>query len=512
MTFNGLRLRNICKSYGGVCALSNIDFDLESSGIHGLVGKNGAGKSTFVDILYGWITADTGSYEIAETGTYREIDIKKHTPVTAREKGIFLVPQEPPFALELTIEQNFFMAKPRMKSFFSFDTEAMKTQIQITLDRFRLDYSPDSYVSDVSMEDRHLLYTALITDIYDSKVILLDEVTSALPRTKTRILFDYLNEIRSKKSIVLITHRVQEICEVCDYVTVFRDGQKIITQQADVLDEHELAHLIVGKKVEIPSFSSEFYITMDSKPKENIRVNNLTSEGFYENISFTNFKGEILGITGLLESGASQVLRTICGVGHNNKGKIFFEEKEFVPETPTICVLNGIIYGTNDRIHEGIFTDMSILDNLNSIFWDKLTGKWVLNERAQKNNYDHYKGIFNIKADSPSDNVLSLSGGNQQKVMLARITLPNPKILVLDEPTKGIDVGAKYEILRILREKLIGIDKDRSIIINSSSIGELMIVCDRIIVLFAGKVSRIFNRDSFDEQAIFKAIQGVSGE
>jgi ribose transport system ATP-binding protein len=211
----------------------------------------------------------------------------------------------------------------------------------------------------------------------------------------------------------------------------------------------------------------------------------------------------------LLESGSSNLLRTISGVEPYDHGDIFFEGIPFHPESPTNSVKNGIIYGTNDRIHEGTFGNMSILDNLNEIVWENLLKGGVFDEKQQMENYNHYKEIYNIKADSPNDNILTLSGGNQQKILLSRLSLPNPKILVLDEPTKGIDVGAKYEILRILREKLIGTERSRSIIVNSSSISELMIICDRIIVMFAGGIRDTFERESFDENTIFRSIQGV---
>jgi ribose transport system ATP-binding protein len=385
----------------------------------------------------------------------------------------------------------------------------MKKKVQKTLDKFKLLYKPDTYVRDVSMEDRHLLYTALVVDLYKSDVVLLDEVTSALPRTKTKILFEYLNEVKKTKSIVLITHRIQEIIEICDYVTVFRDGKKITTEKTSNLDEYQLANMIVGEKVVVPSFAPEFYLSSGGKKEENVRVQSLSNKSFFQDISFINYKGEILGITGLLESGSSNLLRTISGVEPYDHGDIFFEGIPFHPESPTNSVKNGIIYGTNDRIHEGTFGNMSILDNLNEIVWENLLKGGVFDEKQQMENYNHYKEIYNIKADSPNDNILTLSGGNQQKILLSRLSLPNPKILVLDEPTKGIDVGAKYEILRILREKLIGTERSRSIIVNSSSISELMIICDRIIVMFAGGIRDTFERESFDENTIFRSIQGV---
>jgi ABC-type sugar transport system ATPase subunit len=499
-----LEFNRITKKYPGVVALKDVDLQLEQGKIHGLVGKNGAGKSTFVDIMYGWVKADSGQAWIYNNHQKKELDLKRFTPIEARNNGIYLVPQEPPFALDLSIEENFFLQKPLMKNFFKMDREKMQQKVRETLADFDLHFSPTIPVREISMEDRHLVYTALVVNLFDSEVVLLDEVTSALRKAKTSILFNYLRKIKDKKTIVLITHRIPEIFEICDTVSVFRNGEKIVTDDVSHLNENELANLIVGEKVEIPKFTHNSENIYKNEPL--FRVKNLSKHKEYQNVDFDLYEGEILGITGLTDSGVSAMFRTICGINHPNSGEI---EKKGTPLwelCPEKALEQGIVYCTNDRIHEGSFPHMSILENMNASIWRRLVDKFLINRKKENELYVQNKELFNIKSTSPGISIMTLSGGNQQKVILSRLVNTNPEILVLDEPTKGIDVGAKYEILKLLRGKIVG--KNRGIIINSSSIEELIIVCDRIITFFQGEVRNVYYRAEFDERIIFKSIQG----
>jgi ABC-type sugar transport system ATPase subunit len=503
-----LRIRGISKRYPGVTALDGIDLVLRKGEIHGLVGKNGAGKSTVVKILYGVTTAEAGSIEINGSDGRAEVRLADYNPIRARKMGVYMVPQEPVFALDLTIEENFFMANPLMKGLLTMNREEMRERTARCLRDFELDFSPNLKIRDVPMEDRHLLYTALVVDLYPSRIVLLDEVTSALRKNKCDILFAYLNRIKKDKAIVLITHRVKEVIEFCDMVTVFRNGRRVVTDSVANMDEGKLANLIVGENVEIPKFAEASYIDFAAGPKPILAAEDLSSEPFFSGISFTLHEGEILGITGLVESGVTQLMRCLAGVETLKGGRVAYKGEALPILTPDLALERGIVYGTNDRLNEGNFPDLNVMDNINACVWRRLAVPpfGFLSRPREEESYLEAVRSFNLKSHSPQANVLSLSGGNQQKVILTRLIATDASIFILDEPTKGIDVGAVYEILRYLRQNIIS--RNCGIIVNLSSIEEMLLVCDRVITIVDGRLEGEFRRSEFSEDAIFRSVQG----
>lgn len=505
-----LRIKGISKRYPGVVALDEVDLVLRKGEIHGLVGKNGAGKSTVVKVIYGVTNADAGTIEVrGPSGEVRTADIASHSPISARELGVYMVPQEPVFALDLSIEENFFMANPIMKGLFTMDRKEMRDRTIKCMRDFHLDFSPDTKVGDVPMEDRHLLYTALVVDLFPSEVVLLDEVTSALRKDKCDILFDYLNRIKHEKAIVLITHRIKEVLEFCDLVTVFRNGRKITTDDVKNLDAKKLSDLIVGENVEIPQFDQANYIDYNGKPEPILVAEKLGHAPFFHDISFKLFEGEILGITGLVESGVTQMMRCITGVEQRDSGSLVYKGKEIRNLTPESALDLGIAYGTNDRLNEGNFPDLNIMDNINVCVWPRIARPpfGFISREEEMANYQNAIKSFNLKSHSPNAGILTLSGGNQQKSILTRLIATDASVYVFDEPTKGIDVGAVYEILRYLRLNIVS--GNRGVIVNLSSIEELMLICDRVITVVDGRVASEFVRADFTEDAIFRSIQGV---
>lgn len=504
-----LRIRGISKRYPGVVALEEIDLVLRKGEIHGLVGKNGAGKSTAVKIIYGITNADAGVIEICGPGGEVSADLANHNPIRARELGVYMVPQEPVFALDLSIEENFFMASPIMKGVFTMDRKEMRKRTVQCMRDFHLDFSPDTKVADVPMEDRHLLYTALVVKLFPSEVVLLDEVTSALRKDKCDLLFAYLNRIKNDKAIVLITHRVKEVLAFCDLVTVFRNGRKVVTDDVKNLDAARLSNLIVGENVEIPRFGEANYIDYDRRPEPILVAEHLRCEPYFHDVSFTLHAGEILGITGLVESGVTQMLRSVAGVEELMSGRLVYKGSEIRHLTPEKALAIGIAYGTNDRLNEGNFPDLNIMDNINASVWPRLAKPpfGFISRREEMANYRNAVASFNLKSHSPTAGVLTLSGGNQQKSILTRLLAIDASVYVFDEPTKGIDVGAVYEILRYLRLNVVS--GRRGVIVNLSSIEELMLVCDRVLTVVDGRVAAEFVRSSFNEDAIFRSVQGV---
>ncbi|MCL2001528.1 MAG: sugar ABC transporter ATP-binding protein [Planctomycetes bacterium] len=506
-----LWVKGVSKSYPGITALDNVDLVLRKGEIHGLVGKNGAGKSTMVQILYGITNADSGTMEVVgKASGGNQVNIAEHSPMRARELGIYMVPQEPVFALDLTIEENFFMAKPLMKGLFTMNRREMQERAAASLGDFKLDYSPRTKIRDIPMEDRHLLYTALVVDLFPSEVVLLDEVTSALRKNKCDILFDYLARIKKDKTIVLITHRIKEVLEHCDVVTVFRNGRKIVTDDVHNLDSSSLADLIVGENVQIPRFEDDVYMNYAKAPEPLLVAENLAQEPYFRNFSLTLYPGEILGVTGLVESGVTQLLRCLSGVGKPETGRILFRGKVVTSLSPESAQAQGIVYGTNDRLNEGNFPDLNVMDNINACVWPRLAAPpfGFISRQAELENYQSAVNNFNLQCHSPLSGILNLSGGNQQKSILTRLIAADASVYVFDEPTKGIDVGTVYEILRYLRNNIVsGV---RGVIVNLSSIEELMLVCDRVVTVVDGRIAREFKRGEFGEDEIFRSIQGVA--
>ncbi len=503
-----LSFANINKTYPGVTALKDVNIELRAGEIHGLVGKNGAGKSTLVDIIYGWVRPDSGDAFIHNDRERERINFKNYSPKVAQNLGIYLVPQEPPFALDLTIEENFFMVSPIMKDNFRVNKKKMVSETKKTLQAYDLDYlEPNMLLADVSMEDRHLLYTALISDLRDSAVLLLDEVTAALRGEKIDVLFGHLNRIRGKKSVIYISHRVDEVINICDRVTVIRDGRKICTEKTSNLSEAELANLIVGAKVKVSSFSNNYYLDQKSGAATILEVKNLSSEKKFKDINFRIKAGEILGITGLVGSGVSKLFRTLGGLEAPTSGSIILEGEEVFFKQPKAAINKGIIYGTNERLKEAVLPTMSIMDNVNASIWERLTKKVFFDRKEEEHNFKEQTDKFNTKYSIPEANFHSLSGGNQQKAILARLNSTNPRVYILNCPTKGIDIGAKYEILKLLRTRLT--NEGNVVILNTPSIVDLMLVADRIITLFEGRLQDMYLREDFNEVTIYKSIQGV---
>ncbi len=504
-----LRIKGISKRYPGVVALDEVDLVLKKGEIHGMVGKNGAGKSTAVKVIYGVTNADAGTMEVMSGTGSLNMDIALHNPARARQAGIYMVPQEPVFALDLTIEENFFMAQPIMKHFFAMNRKEMQDRAAHCMRDFNLPFSPATKIKDVPMEDRHLLYTALVVDLFPSEVVLLDEVTSALRKDKCDILFEYLNRVKPDKAIVLITHRIKEVLEFCDVVTVFRNGRRIVTDDVKNLDVAKLSNLIVGENVEIPEFEKSAYCDYSASPPVILEAEHATTEPFFHDISFKLHEGEILGITGLVESGVTQLLRSVTGVEPLEEGQLRLKGRAVSNLTPEKALELGIGYGTNDRLNEGNMPDLSVMDNINVCVWPRLAKPpfGFIDRKSEMENYENAVDSFNLKCHSPFTGVTTLSGGNQQKCILTRLIATNSSVYVFDEPTKGIDVGAVYEILRYLRQRIIS--ENCGVIVNLSSIEELMLVCDRVITVVDGRIAAEFLRGDFSEDAIFRSVQGV---
>lgn len=483
-----LEMNHITKRFPGVLALNDVTFKVHEGDIHGLVGENGAGKSTLMKILSG--TYPTGSYEggIVLNGKTLEL----HSPNTARNQGIGVVPQEISVIPELSVAENIVVGRWSGSGQWV-NMGAINKKVEAFLNSHEVNLDPRQLVSKLTAAQKQevMIARALYTN---PSVLILDEPTSSLSLTEINKLFKTLRDLRDKGvTCVFITHKLQEIFELTDRVTVMRDGIVAGEFSREAYSETAIITAMVGRKIEqmYPTRTKPF------SPEEVFRVENLTiahptiaNRNQIEGVSFSLRKGEILGLAGLVGSGRSEVLNAIYG-RLKSSHQIFVEGKEITIRNTTDAKQAGIALVTEDRKVDGLLPDMTIRPNLTINNLPLITRLFLLNVGKEKVVAKEYTDKLNIKTPSIESMVINLSGGNQQKVVIGRVLLGNPKILLLDEPTKGVDVGAKNEIYKIMLDlATAGI----SIIMVSSELPELLAMCDRFVVLAGGRI-----RDEFDK-------------
>ncbi|MDD5017085.1 MAG: sugar ABC transporter ATP-binding protein [Eubacteriales bacterium] len=497
-------LNNITKQYSGTTALNNVDFELADGEIHSLVGKNGAGKSTLVGIMYGSIAPTSGTINLFGK------DISHLTPMKAVSMGLFLVPQHPEFALDLTVSENMFLGHFLLKKDGALDRKLMDEHTNEIITRMKLKVNSRELMRRVDVESQQLLLAGKAFWIENAKIILLDEITATLSLKAKNTFYEILSEVvkKEKKSIVYITHRMQEVIQLSDRVTVLRNGIKIGTRDVKALSPIELTSMITGNEDISNKINVENDISKDNEPVISLR--DFSSRNTFHNISLDVYKGEVVGIAGLEGSGASELMRAVFGIGKFYEGSMKFNGKEVVVHSPRKAMNLGIAYLTRDRESEGIIQGCTIEHNIMGSQYSKVTNKFGIINTGKANDLVGYMhNLLNIKMTTSKLPIDSLSGGNKQKVLFARMINNKPKLFMLDHATQGIDVEAIQEILRITREIL---SKESAIIMSSESIEDMMSICDRIIVMFVGEIVAEFARDDFQEERIFLKMQGFKEE
>ncbi|EKT61411.1 ribose ABC transporter ATP-binding protein RbsA [Providencia sneebia] len=489
-----LELIGIDKSFPGVKALSGAALNVYPGKVMALVGENGAGKSTMMKVLTGIYNKDAGAIR------YLGNEVSFQGPKYSQEAGIGIIHQELNLIPELTIAENIFLGREFVNKFGKIDWKTMFSESDKLLKRLNLNYDSRQLICHLSIGEQQMVEIAKVLS-FESKVIIMDEPTDALTDTETASLFKVIKELKSQGcGIVYISHRLKEIFEICDDVTVFRDGQFIGEKAVNELEEDTLIEMMVGRKLE-DQYPRIQIPTGDIR----LQIDNISGPGV-DNASFSLHSGEILGISGLMGSGRTELMKIIYGAALKKSGEIRIEGKSINLKTPQDGLNNGIVYISEDRKRDGLILGMSVKENmsLTALRYFSQAGGMLKHKEEQQTVGDFIR-LFNIKTPSMDQIIGHLSGGNQQKVAIARGLMTRPKILILDEPTRGVDVGAKKEIYQLINQfKKEGL----SIILVSSEMPEVMGMSDRILVMHEGHISGEFSAKEATQEALMAAAVG----
>lgn len=489
-----LELKDIDKSFPGVKALSGATLRIYPGRVMALVGENGAGKSTLMKVLTGIYKKDAGEV------IYQGESCAFNGPKSSQEAGIGIIHQELNLIPELTIAENIFLGREFTRAFGAIDWKKMYAEADKLLARLNLAYSSHRLVSELSIGDQQMVEIAKVLS-FGSKVIIMDEPTDALTDTETESLFSVIRELRDQGcGIVYISHRLKEIFEICDDVTVLRDGQFIGQKPVASLKEDTLIEMMVGRKLE-----DQYPRINIPQGKTKLNVINLSGEDVHD-VSFSLHESEILGISGLMGAGRTELMKIIYGALPKTNGTVELDGKPCQIKKPAEGLEQGIVYISEDRKRDGLVLGMSVKENMSLTALRYFSrGMGVLNHKEEQLTVGDFIKLFNIKTPSMDQTIGFLSGGNQQKVAIARGLMTRPKVLILDEPTRGVDVGAKKEIYQLINKfKQEGL----SIILISSEMPEVMGMSDRILVMHEGRISGEFSAHNVTQEMLMAAAVG----
>lgn len=472
-----VRMEHISKAFPGVKALQDVSFELDAGSIHGLVGENGAGKSTLMKILTGTYPSYAGEVYIEGN----QVHFKCENDALAC--GISIVPQELNYVPQLTIGENILLGRKEGISRWGFLN--IKQRREITkkyIASLGLDFSPDIPMSQLNVAQCQMVEIIKAVS-RNSKVIIMDEPTSALTDVETRQLMEKLKELRQAGvAIVYISHKLDEVFEICDQITVMRDAHWIGSLPAAEASEADIIEMMVGRKV------TEMYPEKNQPgSKELFRVEGYTQPGVFQDVSFVLRKGEILGVAGMMGAGRSEIMRAIFGLDPHKTGKIYIEGRQIQICGPCDAIRNGIAFVSENRAIEGFVGNMSVKNNIALPNSDKYAPRFFLKEKLMNDEAEDICRKISVKIPNTDEKVMNLSGGNQQKVVLAKWLVRNVKVLILDEPTRGIDVGAKQEIYELVKAAA---EDGMGVIFISSEMQEVIGVSHRVVVVDGGKNHR----------------------
>ncbi|UOF90349.1 sugar ABC transporter ATP-binding protein [Fodinisporobacter ferrooxydans] len=491
-----LHMKEIEKSFNGVSVLKKAYFSLGKGEVHALVGGNGAGKSTLMKILTGVYMKDTGTIQIDNN------TIEIHSPQDAEKSGIAMIFQEFSLIPTLTVAQNIFLTRePRSAKAFINDKECILAAEEI-LNKLNVDIDPNATVDSLGVGYWQMVEIAKALS-KNAKILIMDEPTASLSESETTSLFKLVKQLKdSGISIVYISHRMAEIFEICDKLTVLKDGQTILTDDCNNLTMEKVVESMMGAEA---GQSFKWIERTYNRPAEPVlEVKNLVYGNRVKDVTFQLYPGEIVGLAGLMGSGRTEIAQCIFGMQRPDSGEIVIENQK-VKRTKD-AIRNGIALVPEDRRKQGLVLDHTVRENMMLPMIKRLTKGLFVNDGKGNSLTEEYIEKLNIKTDGVSKVVKLLSGGNQQKIVLAKWLAQHPKVLILDEPTIGVDIGAKSEIVEIIRSMA---NDGMAILVISSELEELLAVSDRILVLYNGTITREIQRKEIEsEEALHHAIQG----
>ncbi|RSL31477.1 sugar ABC transporter ATP-binding protein [Salibacterium salarium] len=499
-----LKMEGINKTFSGTTVLKNVNIDLYPGEVHALMGENGAGKSTLMKILSGVYVPDQESGAI----TYKHQQVTWKDPLTARKMGVGVIHQELNLSPNLTISENILMGTkyPRNK-FGMVRWEEVHKRAKEVLTSMGSHLRPETLVSTLSVAQQQMVEIARALS-YKAEVLIMDEPTASLTDKEIDSLFEIIKDLRKQGvAIVYISHRMEEICKISDRYTVLRDGEWIQSGLIDDTDPDHLVSLMVGRDLkDLFQRAKSNYIKEEGRDQPALEVKELSDATFVKDLSFQIYPGEIVGFAGLVGAGRTELVRSIFGVSDIRQGEVWMEGKKVQIKSPIDAIKHGIALVPESRKEQGLFLDMSVKENILLAELKKHKENMKINWNSLNRTADEYIKSLNIKTASRDQPISGLSGGNQQKAVIARWLSTNPKVLLLDEPTRGVDIGAKTEIHKIISELA---DEGLAVLMISSELPEVIGVSDRIFVMHEGRITgQLHKQEATQERIMYYATGG----
>ena len=490
-----LEMRDITKRYPGVVAVDHGQLTLKAGEVHCLVGENGAGKSTLMKILAGAQPLDGGV--ILLDG--EEVHI--HSPHHAQQLGVSMIYQEFNLSPYLSVAENIFLGRePRIKGTPFIDWKKMYADARAILDRIRVKLEVRKPVNECSVAQQQMIEIAKAIS-FNSKIIVMDEPSATLTDHELAALFELIEQLQSQGiGMIYISHRLEEIFQIGGRVTVMRDGKYIGTNDVKDLNREQIIHMMVGRDL-----TEEFPKEVFERGEERLRVEGLTRAKAFENVNFSLHTGEIVGLTGLVGAGRTEVARAIFGADPFDAGAVYLDGKAITVRHPRDAIWHGIGLLTEDRKSQGLILGMTVRENTTLANLKSLVSGVFINQTKERRVTRKYIDELHIKAQSTEQTAQNLSGGNQQKVVLAKWLFTQSKVLIFDEPTRGIDVGAKVEIYRLMNEL---VREGVAVLMVSSELPEVLGMCDRILVMHEGRIAGELSREEATQEKVMNLATG----
>jgi len=491
-----VEMRGIWKAFGANVVLKDVSFSLKGGEVIALLGENGAGKSTLMNILGGVLPADAGQIEIDGKS------VVFHTPAESLNAGIGFIHQELNLINDLAVYENMFIGRELVQKNGLLDAKRMIQETQGVFDRLDLELDPRVMVRDLDASYKQIVEIARAL-MMNASIIIMDEPTSSLTEPEIERVFAMMRALKGQGvGIIFISHKLKEVMQVCDRFAILRDGKKVAEGAVSEVSTDDLARFMVGHDIRTMALQRQ-----RDTAHEVLRAESLSDRKFFHDISFSVRAGEVLGVTGLLGDGRSELFQAIIGAGSDYAGQVYFEGKPVKVRSTTQAVDYRIGYLPRNRKENGIIKDMTILENGSIVTWPRLAKFGLINRLRQNLEFDAQVTGLRIKLERKSDLITNLSGGNQQKVVLAKWLSTRPRLLILDNPTQGVDVGAKEEIYDIILDLE---DEGVAIIVLSSEALEIIRVCDRALVMYHGALQGEVSGDSMNEHDIMRLATGAT--
>lgn len=480
-----LKIEHVSKFYPGVTALNDVSFTLNKGEVRALVGENGAGKSTLIKCIMGVEKPEKGTISMNYDGEW----IVNTSAVEAQAHGVFANYQHVNIAPDLSIAENYYLGRQPKNAIGMVDWKKMASDSQKIIDKFEMGVDPHEKIRELPIAMQAMVTISKISVNEDIRIVIFDEPTALLENEKVDILFRFISELKARGvSIIYISHRLEEIMQICDSVTILKDGTYVDTLPIQDVTKDSLIQKMVGRP------ATDIYNIEHFEPGEELlRIENFTDSKHFKDISLSLHKGEILGLFGLVGAGRSEIMRALTGVEKRLSGDVYLHGKKVNIKNPTEALHNGIGFLTEDRRADGCALKLDIKTNINMNSYDMISTGGIVNLRKETKRAQEYSKNVNVKTPSISQLVGNLSGGNQQKVVIAKLLCRDPEILIFDEPTVGIDVGAKQEIFKLI-EGLTA--QGRGVILISSYLPEVMGLSDRLIVMAQGKITAEYDKEA----------------